>query len=76
MLWRVQKWAGCNFIKVLKRGVGGLGQCVQMKVGMFGRNLDYTLAYQYKRPRLMQWHAVSGSIRALQVFTATSCQRL
>jgi len=33
---------------------------------MFGRNLAYTLAYKYSRPRLMSWHAVSGSIRSLQ----------
>lgn len=60
------KWAGCNSITVNKKGAGGLGQLVTMKVGMFGRNLAYTLAYKYSRPRLMSWHAVSGSIRSLQ----------
>uniref|UniRef100_A0A6U2H0T6 Coenzyme Q-binding protein COQ10 START domain-containing protein n=1 Tax=Hemiselmis andersenii TaxID=464988 RepID=A0A6U2H0T6_HEMAN len=60
------KWAGCNWIRVLKRTVGGLGFQVQMKVGMFGRNLDYVLQYQYHRPHKMTWHAVRGSIKALQ----------
>eukprot|EP00283_Hemiselmis_rufescens_P002323 CAMPEP_0173424468 /NCGR_PEP_ID=MMETSP1357-20121228/4374_1 /TAXON_ID=77926 /ORGANISM="Hemiselmis rufescens, Strain PCC563" /LENGTH=259 /DNA_ID=CAMNT_0014387701 /DNA_START=490 /DNA_END=1269 /DNA_ORIENTATION=+ len=60
------KWAGCNWIRVLKRTAGGLGFQIQMKVGMFGRNLDYVLQYQYHRPHKMAWHAVSGSIRALQ----------
>jgi len=60
------RWAGCNWIRVLKRTAGGLGFQVQMKVGMFGRNLDYVLQYQYQRPRKMTWHAVRGSIKALQ----------
>mmetsp|Transcript_35469 Transcript_35469/g.69446 ORF Transcript_35469/g.69446 Transcript_35469/m.69446 type:complete len:266 (+) Transcript_35469:259-1056(+) len=60
------KWAGCNWIRVLRENRAGMGFQVQMKVGMFGRNLDYTLEYQYQRPRKMTWHAVAGSIKALQ----------
>jgi len=59
------KWAGCNYVRVLKEGPHGIGELVQMKVGMFGRNLDYTLAYKHTPSRKMTWHAVSGSIKAL-----------
>lgn len=38
-----QKWAGCNYIRVLKTNSAGFGNLVQMKVGMFGKNLDYTV---------------------------------
>mmetsp|Transcript_18168 Transcript_18168/g.45788 ORF Transcript_18168/g.45788 Transcript_18168/m.45788 type:complete len:275 (-) Transcript_18168:112-936(-) len=57
------KWAGVRTCEVLERHRGE--PVVHMTIKMFGHNLVYVLKYKNQEGRVMTWHAVSGTIKAL-----------
>jgi len=57
------KWAGVRTTKVLERNRGQ--PKVHMTIKMFGHNLVYVLKYKNTEGKVMTWHAVSGTIKAL-----------